>query len=295
MILGMSASADVDLKTILDLVRNPGGELFPESRGWGFAIRQDTASRIIREDSPVHGNPTFSAWQGRRAATDVLCLEIIEGVDNRESISFADVGPFERELWGAPVVFAQSGYLSTLELDLNQRFSPKGKSAAEEALCFLLNEVSKRNLASPIGRHPSDFLGALGDATTQLNQFGTTNYIMIVGDLMLVHAHLSLFCIWDTCPETESATGLSGGKNQVVVSTLPLDGANEHKRLPANTLSVFRHGELIARMHTSGAAEGKAKGTMDESASTFLRRLTEAKIANADAVARYGEHQYESG
>lgn len=151
--------------------------------GWGIAYYPDESVQIIKE--PLQ---SMDSQLGKYVENnDIVYSKVIISHVRRVSVGgkkYKNTHPFSRELKGEDYTLAHNGTLRSYKQNLTLRkYQPIGETDSEYAFCYLLNQISERNIISWTNDDYSWLLSEL----QKINQYGDFNCILSNGKLLFCY------------------------------------------------------------------------------------------------------------
>lgn len=222
--------------------------------GWGFAYYPDNSAQVLKEPFKQKSS---------RLSRFLLNYDLIKSrtfiahvrLASVGSLSYNNTHPFQRELDGRDFVFAHNGTLDDYQDLPLGRFKPLGDTDSEYAFCYLLDEISNKNI-----KHwkKSDF-EFIYKVLKKINNYGRFNCIFSDGDHLFCYrdetgynglsyvkrqAPFDIIRLTDEDYEIDLAKVKDTRHNGYVIATHPLTNERWEEFDPAG-LMVFKHGRLV--------------------------------------------------
>lgn len=233
-LFGMSARRETDVDGSLGLFAPRGGETARHADGWGVALYEGAAARVIKEPRAASTSRCLRLVVEQHVKSPVVVGHIRLANPPQFGRVLANTHPFERELGGRSWVFAHNGKVPDIHDDLRlqpRRFLPIGDTDSEHVFCLFMDRIAR--LTEDERARPDDLARALLPLTRRLAKRGGLNYLLSDGRSLVVHAHTRLHALTRTC---------GGGAQQVtLIATVPLTDEPWTPIVPG-TLHVYREG-----------------------------------------------------
>lgn len=243
-LFGMSARMPTDADGSLGLFAPRGGLTAHHADGWGVALYEGRALRLVKEPRPAADSRCLAFVVGQHMESPTVVAHIRRANPPRYGRTLANTHPFDRELGGRSWAYAHNGMLPGVTTDARlrpRRFRPIGDTDSEHAFCLLLDRLVR------VPVHDRDDADALAAAllpiTKRLAVRGVLNYLLTDGELLFVHAHTRLQERVRTCETCD------GAQQVVLVATQPLTD-EPWQPLEPGTLHVYRRGERLFTLRT---------------------------------------------
>jgi glutamine amidotransferase len=159
-------------------------------------------------------------------------------------ISYNNTHPFKEDAVGREYIFAHNGTLYASRRFSTGEYNPRGETDSEYAFCYILSEISKRNIA-----WNDESFRWLHRILSDINHDGAFNMIMSDGE--------HLFCYNDSMNHNSGLCFVEHGGNDyaaagVVISTKPVVHG-EIRKFGNGELKVFRKGIEVFSSAKHGA------------------------------------------
>lgn len=164
-----------------------GGATAPNADGWGIALFEGAAARLIKAPTAAADSPWVRFIEDHdRAST--LWISHVRRASQGDKV-LANTHPFERELGGVTHVFAHNGNMEGIAevyQASSRRFRPVGHTDSEHAFCILLNRLAHQYEA---GRPELAVrLGIFAAFAAEMAALGPANFLYGDGEVLFVHA-----------------------------------------------------------------------------------------------------------
>jgi predicted glutamine amidotransferase len=253
-LLGIAASAPIDIAFSFSGFVLRGGHTGPHADGWGVSLYEGPFARTFIDDRPAFSSPLARFLRENPIETRLTVAHIRKAT--RGSVKLENTHPFVRALSRRHLVFAHNGTLPTVRDRPLALETPLGETDSEHAFCWLLERLRE---AFPAG-YPDD-PGRLGEVifalANDLGRDGIFNFLLADGRHLFARCGDHLCHILRRPPLGQAtlvdgelmvnfAEVMRGAGTLAVVATEPLTRDEAWERATPGTLWVFRDGELIA-------------------------------------------------
>jgi predicted glutamine amidotransferase len=252
-LLGIAASAPIDIAFSFRGFALRGGHTGPHADGWGVSLYEGRFARTFLEARPAHGSPLTTFLRENPIETRLTVAHIRRAT--RGVVRLENTHPFVRVFDRRHLVFAHNGTLPTVRDRPLTHESPLGDTDSEHAFCWLLDRLRE---AFPAG-YPDDPT-RLGDVlfalANDLGRDGIFNFLLADGRHLFARCGDNLCHILRRPPLGQAtlvddelvvnfAEVLRDTRSLAVVATAPLTRDEPWERATPGTLWTFRDGELI--------------------------------------------------
>jgi glutamine amidotransferase len=252
-LLGIAASAPVDIAFSFSGFVLRGGHTGPHADGWGVSLYQDRFARTFLDEKPAYGSPLTRFLHENPIETPLAVAHI-----RRMTLGGArleNTHPFVRVFQRRHMVFAHNGTLLHVRERPLAFETPLGDTDSEHAFCWMLERLRERY---PNG-YPED-AGELGatifELANDLGSDGIFNFLLADGRFLFARCGDNLFHILRQPPlgsatlvdaemQVNFAEVMRGGGTLAVVATQPLTRDETWTRATPGTLWVFHDGQLV--------------------------------------------------
>jgi glutamine amidotransferase len=262
-LLGLSFNVPITAKISLDVFQQRG---LANPDGWGLAYYHDDRVQVIKEAQSANNSDLFDFME-RYTRSQTVIAHVRRST--RGVPSYVNTHPFYRRLKTATsdreFAFAHNGTLTQLEKLQFEQFEPLGETDSEQAFCYLLDILSKREVSS---WNESDFeviestLREINDGLNTLNCiFSDGSYLFCYSDendhnngLRFIRhvapfGSIELVSHEDRLGSVELRSEISSALDQsgYLISTRILT-QGEWTEFNKGELIVFKHGQIIYPM-----------------------------------------------
>lgn len=251
-LLGMNCNVDTDICFSFAGFSARGGQTDTHADGWGIAFFESVGCRVFLDVLPATASPVADLLRHYPIKSKNIVAHIRKAT--RGSIALENCHPFQRELWGRYWVFAHNGTLDRLPISRSAYYRPVGTTDSETAFCLLLDTLRTRLTASEPS--PNAIYDCLSDATHELRQHGSFNFLLSDGQYLYAHRSTQLCYLVRQAPFawahlidqdlTVDFKQLTTPEDRVaVIATAPLTDDEHWLSLPADRVVRFRDGDVI--------------------------------------------------
>lgn len=252
-LLGIAASAPVDIAFSFSGFVLRGGQTGPHADGWGVSLFQDCFARTFLEEKPAYSSALTRFLHDNPIETHLAVAHIRKKTLGQAKLT--NTHPFVRTFHGRHLVFAHNGTLLNIRKEPLHHDRPLGDTDSEHAFCWLLDQL---RLIYPSG-YPDD-AAVIGETMfrlcNQLGNDGILNCLIADGRFLFARCGDNLHHIVRRPPlgranlvdrelEVNFAEVMRGTGTLAVVATAPLTRDETWVRATPGTLWVFENGELV--------------------------------------------------
>ncbi|MDQ7990273.1 MAG: class II glutamine amidotransferase [Candidatus Dactylopiibacterium sp.] len=187
-LLGMNSFKPAQLSFSLEGFIRRGGETDEHADGWGLALYESRACRLL-VDAGASARSPLAEWVARNASQSRNVIAHIRKA-TQGGISPDNCHPFVRRLWGKEWSFAHNGNLDKTRLDPLGYFSPVGQTDSEWAFCLLMDAL--RSAFGDVQPALAEVQRVLAETTRRIAVCGSFNYMLSDGDVLFVHRSTEL-------------------------------------------------------------------------------------------------------
>jgi len=165
-----------------------GGKTGDHCDGWGLALFRNREIDLQTYCNAAHSchNATAVLQAKPRATTAMAHIrKATEG-----AVALQNSHPFMRTLWGETWVFAHNGDLRNFYPELPPEFLPLGQTDSERAFNAIFSQLAKTFPTRPDIPVLADFLR---EQSASIARFGTFNYLLSNGSLLIAHCSTELY------------------------------------------------------------------------------------------------------
>lgn len=277
-LFAMSSEVPTEVRFLLDALARRGGWEAEHRDGWGVAFCEAGDALVLREPAAACESALVRFMENHGPRCRFVASHIRRRTQG--SCGLADTHPFARAFGGKMHVFAHNGDLAGIRdrpAFAVGRHHPIGASDSEIAFGALLHRMEA---VWPDARLPSPAARAavVIRFARELAEIGPANFLYCDGDVMYAHsdrrrqpngaiAPPGLHLVERRCDESfghrptsgvvvnPQAAGERAAEQRVVVlASVPLTAHEAWRPLPAGTLLIVRHGQVVAERHREGPA-----------------------------------------
>lgn len=252
-LLGITATAPVDISFSFHDFAKRGGGTGPHADGWGLALFQEGFARTFLDEGAASTSMLAAFLRDNPVETQLAVAHIRK--KTRGDSRLANTHPFTRVLGGRHLVLAHNGTLVGVRERPLERETPIGDTDSEHAFCWFLERL---RAAYPRGL-PEDaeqYGQTVFELANDLGRDGIFNVLISDGRFLFArcgdnlvhivrHFPLGQATLADEELRVDYAQVLRGPGSVAVVATSPLTRDEEWVRATPGTLWVFRDGELV--------------------------------------------------
>ena len=235
-----------------------GGCKGPHADGWGLALYEGKAARTFIESAPAHDSPLATFVREHPIRTLLAIAHVRKRT--RGAVSLVNTHPFVRELFGRHFVFAHNGTVRNVRRFKTGRFTPIGSTDSEWAFCALLNGLQNR-FGTIYPTSTRELWNAVAEISGRIGREGTFNFLLADGQHLFARCSTKLHHIVRKAPfasatlcdddvQVDFAKLTKPGDRVAVVATQPLTRDEAWVQAEADTLWVFRGGQLRATLES---------------------------------------------
>ncbi|HEY0709864.1 MAG TPA: class II glutamine amidotransferase [Polyangia bacterium] len=252
-LLGIAASAPVDIAFSFSGFMLRGGQTGPHADGWGVSLYHERFARTFIEERPAHDSPLARFLHENPIETQLAIAHIRKKTLGKARLE--NTHPFVRVFQRRHLVFAHNGTLLHVRSRPLVSETPLGDTDSEHAFCWLLEQL--RAIYPDGYPEDADELGAtMFRLANDLGSDGIFNFLLADGRFLfarcgdnLVHIvrkpPLGLATLVDNEVQVDFSHVMRGGGSLAVVATAPLTREETWVRATPGTLWVFHDGELV--------------------------------------------------
>ncbi len=255
-LLGMSANVPTDICFSFTGFRQRGGATDHHSDGWGIGFFESRGCRVFIDTEASVNSPIAQLVSSYPIRSKNVIAHIRKATVGQ--IELQNTHPFVREMNGQYWLFAHNGDLRPFSYAKGQ-YTPVGDTDSEQAFCHLLNRLQAIGLTGQAADH--EVFIEVAAVARELVQLGTCNFLLSNGQILLAHCSTKLAWIVRQAPFTTAHLSdddvtvdfreHTGPNDRVaVIATEPLTRNEQWQLVPANTLLLFRDGELLRSIST---------------------------------------------
>ena len=229
-----------------------GGKTSDHEDGWGVGYYREYKPHLKVRKSSAYLCKDAQRFLKNELLTSNLVAHVRKAtVGNIDQINSH---PFARQLWGCTWIFAHNGDLKQFSPHVLDEYQPIGHTDSETAFAYLMTRLYQRfgNTSPDI----TSLTEEIRQFAEEVSQYGTFNFILLVGDLMFVHGTTDLYWMHqqgavrrlrlvDYDEWVDTSHWHSASDSSVVVATHPITDATNWKRFEKNELKVFSKGQVI--------------------------------------------------
>jgi glutamine amidotransferase len=254
-LFGLSSNRPVLPGELLRRFRKRGGNTADNPDGWGLAVLEDGAFRLIKEPQPAVRSARFLELSTQVHAP--LILGHVRKANPPTAKILENTHPFRRTCCGREWVFAHNGIIpDTIALGgpgIASVCALSGVTDSEHAFCVVLNYIAAAFSSSETAEDHGWF-DALARAAEMLASHGRFNFLMSDGVHLIAYGHDRLHSLTDS----RAALRLDAAAETAVIATEPLTEGPGWIAFEPGELRVYRAGRRIARFITHPRAMAPA-------------------------------------
>jgi predicted glutamine amidotransferase len=254
-LFGLSSNRPVLPGELLRRFRERGGNTADNPDGWGLAVLEDGAFRLIKEPQPAVRSARFLELSTQVHAP--LILGHVRKANPPTAKILENTHPFRRSCCGREWIFAHNGLIpDTIALGSPGVASPcalSGVTDSEHAFCVVLDYIAAAFSSSETVEDHGWFY-ALARAAEMLASHGRFNFLMSDGVHLIAYGHDRLHSLADS----RAALRLDAATETAVIATEPLTEGLGWIAFEPGELRVYRAGRRIARFITHPRAMAPA-------------------------------------
>lgn len=187
-LLGMSSSKPATLDFSFAGFAERGGRTGEHRDGWGIALHDTDACKLIVDHLPSVSSPAAAALRQRPLKARNVVAHIRKATQGR--VARENSHPFVRQLWGKSWSFAHNGNLAAFSPAPDVGYVPDGETDSERAFCHLLAGLRQRFTAAP--PQPGALIATVAALAGQIARHGSFNFILSDGDLLFAYCSTRL-------------------------------------------------------------------------------------------------------
>jgi predicted glutamine amidotransferase len=246
-LFGLSSNRPVLPGELLRRFRERGGNTADNPDGWGLAVLEDGAFRLIKEPQPAVRSARFLELSTQVHAP--LILGHVRKANPPTAKILENTHPFRRTCCGREWIFAHNGIIpDTTALGgpgIASLCTLSGVTDSEHAFCVVLDHIAAA-FSSSETVEDRDWFDALARAAEMLASHGRFNFLMSDGVHLIAYGHDRLHSLADT----RAALRLDAATETAVIATEPLTEGPGWIAFEPGELRVYRAGRRIARFIT---------------------------------------------
>lgn len=254
-LFGLSSNQPVPPGELLRRFRERGGNTADNPDGWGLAVLEDGAFRLIKEPQPAVRSARFLELSTQVHAP--LILGHVRKANPPTAKILENTHPFRRACCGREWVFAHNGIIpDTTALGgsgIASLCTLSGVTDSEHAFCVVLDYIAAAFSSSETVENHGWF-DALARAAEMLASHGRFNFLMSDGVHLIAYGHDRLHSLADS----RAALRLDAATETAVIATEPLTEGPGWIAFEPGELRVYRAGRRIARFITHPRAMAPA-------------------------------------
>jgi glutamine amidotransferase len=246
-LFGLSSNRPVLPGELLRRFRERGGNTADNPDGWGLAVLEDGAFRLIKEPQPAVRSTRFLEFSTQVHAP--LILGHVRKANPPTAKILENTHPFRRICCGREWIFAHNGIIpDTIALGGPGTASVcalSGVTDSEHAFCVVLDYIATAFSSSETAEDHGWF-DALARAAEMLASHGRFNFLMSDGVHLIAYGHDRLHSLADS----RAGLRLDAATETAVIATEPLTEGSDWFAFEPGELRVYRAGRQIARFIT---------------------------------------------
>jgi len=254
-LFGLSSNRPVLPGELLRRFRERGGNTADNPDGWGLAVLEDGAFRLIKEPQPAVRSARFLELSTQVHAP--LILGHVRKANPPTAKILENTHPFRRTCCGREWIFAHNGIIpDTTALGgpgIASLCTLSGVTDSEHAFCVVLDHIAAAFSSSETVEDHGWF-DALARAAEMLASHGRFNFLMSDGVHLIAYGHDRLHSLADS----RAALQLDAATETAVIATEPLTEGPGWIAFEPGELRVYRAGRRIARFITHPRAMAPA-------------------------------------
>lgn len=254
-LFGLSSNRPVLPGELLRRFRERGGNTADNPDGWGLAVIEDGAFRLIKEPQPAVRSARFLELSTQVHAP--LILGHVRKANPPTAKILENTHPFRRTCCGREWIFAHNGIIpDTTALGgpgIASLCALSGVTDSEHAFCVVLDYIATAFSSSETVEDHGWF-DALARAAEVLASHGRFNFLMSDGVHLIAYGHDRLHSLADS----RAALQLDAATETAVIATEPLTEGPGWIAFEPGELRVYRAGRRIARFITHPRATAAA-------------------------------------
>ena len=254
-LFGLSSNRPVPPGELLRRFRERGGNTADNPDGWGLAVLEDGAFRLIKEPQPAVSSARFLELSTQVHAP--LILGHVRKANPPTAKILENTHPFRRVCCGREWIFAHNGIIpDTTTLGgpgIASLCALSGVTDSEHAFCVVLDYIAAAFSSSETVEDHGWF-DTLARAAEMLASHGRFNFLMSDGVHLIAYGHDRLYSLADS----RAALRLDAATETAVIATEPLTEGPGWIAFEPGELRVYRAGRRIARFITHPRARAPA-------------------------------------
>jgi predicted glutamine amidotransferase len=223
-----------------------GGRTGEHRDGWGIAFHDAQGCHLIVEQQASIDSARAAALKdGSRRARNVIA-HIRKATQGRTAPE--NTHPFTRVLWGRTWSFAHNGNLVDFHPPASAAYQPQGETDSERAFCHLLTQLDQRFGDTAPDR--AALYEAVADVAAHIARYGSFNFILSNGELLLAHCSTDLHYVVRAYPfhsarllDCDVQINFSQHNHlddrMAVIATQPLTSGEHWQRFAPGELKLF--------------------------------------------------------
>ncbi len=233
-----------------------GGQTDEHRDGWGIAFFEDQGCRMFLDTLSAVTSPIAHLIKNYPIKSRYVIAHIRKATEGSGGVALQNCHPFQRELWGRPWIFAHNGQVNAFSppADLPAIHEPVGQTDSERAFCYMLNRLRTQFSGMPPVEELAEAVACLA---AEIAQFGTFNFLLSNGQVMLAHCSTHLHVVQRRYPFTtvklidcdmQIDMRKHNDVNDVicVIATKPLTENESWQAFAPGELRVFVEGQQVA-------------------------------------------------
>ena len=254
-LFGLSSNRPVLPGEFLRRFRERGGNTADNPDGWGLAVLEDGAFRLIKEPQPAVRSARFLELSTQVHAP--LILGHVRKANPPTAKILENTHPFRRTCCGREWIFAHNGIIPDTTVlggpGIASLCTLSGVTDSEHAFCVVLDYIAAAFSSSETVEDHGWF-DALARTAEMLASHGRFNFLMSDGVHLIAYGHDRLHSLADS----RAALQLDAATETAVIATEPLTEGPGWIAFEPGELRVYRAGRRIARFITHPRAMAPA-------------------------------------
>lgn len=156
--------------------------------GWGIALYEGKACRVLADDRPACSSPLAALLKANPLKSRNVVAHIRKATQGDTSLE--NCHPFVREWRGSQWVFAHNGDMNAVEPLQPALFSPIGTTDSEAVFCHIMNVLADR--FSGVKLHYDALFDTLVQIVGKLTQNGIFNFLLSNGEAQFAYCSTRL-------------------------------------------------------------------------------------------------------
>ena len=251
-LLGMNCNVPTDICFSFEGFRTRGGGTDHHADGWGIAFFEGRGCRMFIDSKSAVESPVANLVRNYPIHSKNVIAHIRKATQG--AVALENTHPFIRELWGRYWIFAHNGTLKGFSRDTGENYRPVGATDSERAFCYMLETLRASFPSEPPPRR--DLETALRRISSELENYGTFNYLLSNGECLFAHCSDKLSYIVRQAPfghahlvdqdVTVDFELLTRKDDRVaVIATAPLTDNERWTTMAAGQLLMFYEGQPV--------------------------------------------------